>query len=216
MRWVWSAGNAAWAQGWPGTHALPSVCRCDELCPRMMPPRQSARLAIYGGNVMPETLEHVDAIARRMKRNVPYLDFLKAKRPHRADYQRLESRSSIAQWLGREGIGWRERRPFTSTTVKRSHASAIFIDVPFDESDAQYRKVRSFHVYPGKSWAASVASWTYFRRSRRPWRERGDPQHFTAKKPAYAPAFSRPSAAVHREQNFSHYHRFPIRHNVSK
>lgn len=42
---------------------------------------------------MPQTLEHIDAIARRLKRDVLYLDFLKAQRPHREDYRRIESRS---------------------------------------------------------------------------------------------------------------------------
>ncbi|HIE5944240.1 MULTISPECIES: hypothetical protein [Burkholderia] len=97
---------------------------------------------------MPETLEHIDAIARRLKRDVLYLDFLKALRPHREDCRRIENRSRIVQWLDSEGISWRECGPFASETVIRSYAGEIFIDVPFDEADAQYRKVQEFLEYP--------------------------------------------------------------------
>lgn len=93
---------------------------------------------------MPQTLEHIDAIARRLKRDVLYLDFLKAQRPHREDYRRIESRSHIVQWLDREGISWSECGPLASEAVIRSYAGEIFIDVPFDETDAQYRKVQVF------------------------------------------------------------------------
>ena len=97
---------------------------------------------------MPQTLEHIDAIARRLKRDVLYLDFLKAQRPHREDYRRIESRSHIVQWLDREGISWSECGPLASEAVIRSYAGEIFIDVPFDETDAQYRKVQAFLEYP--------------------------------------------------------------------
>jgi hypothetical protein len=97
---------------------------------------------------MPQTLEHVDAIARRLKRDALYLDFVKAKRPHREDYRRLESRARIVQWLDSEGIGWCECGPFASETVIGSYAGEIFIDVPFDENDVQYRKVQAFLEYP--------------------------------------------------------------------
>lgn len=100
---------------------------------------------------MPQILEHVDAIARRLKRDVLYLDFVKAKRPHREDYRRLESRARIVQWLDSESIGWCECGPLASETVMRSYAGEIFIDVPFDETDAQYLKVQAFLEYPDGS-----------------------------------------------------------------
>ncbi|MFM0185564.1 hypothetical protein PQR25_07220 [Paraburkholderia nemoris] len=97
---------------------------------------------------MPQLLEHIDAIARKLKRDVLYLEFLKAKRPHRVDYQRLESHSRIVQWLESEGIDWCECGPLASETVMRSYAGEIFINVPFNETDDQYRKVQAFLEYP--------------------------------------------------------------------
>ena len=100
---------------------------------------------------MPQLMEHIDAIARKLNRDVLYLEFLKAQRPHRVDYRSLVSRSRIIQWLDREDIVWRECGQVASETVMRSYAGEIFIDVPFDEADDQYRKVQAFLEYPDGS-----------------------------------------------------------------
>lgn len=97
---------------------------------------------------MPQFIEHIDAIARQLKRDVLYLEFLKARRPRRADYRSLDSRLCILQWLDSEGIGWRECAQVASETVMRSYAGEIFIDVPFDETDSRYRKVQAFLEHP--------------------------------------------------------------------
>lgn len=100
---------------------------------------------------MPQQLEHIDAIARKLNRDVLYLEFLKAQRPHHVDYRSLESRSCIMQWLDREGIEWRECGQVASETVMRSYAGEIFIDVLFNEADDRYRKVQAFLEYPDGS-----------------------------------------------------------------
>jgi len=97
---------------------------------------------------MPQLLENIDAIARRLKRDVLYLEFLKAQRPHRADYRNLETRARITQWLDSEGIEWRECGQPASETVIRPYAGEVFINVLFDEADDQYRKLQAFLEYP--------------------------------------------------------------------
>ncbi|KVE73575.1 hypothetical protein [Burkholderia vietnamiensis] len=97
---------------------------------------------------MPQLIEHIDAIARKLQRDVLYLEFMKAQRPRRADYRGLGSRLRIVQWLDSEGIRWRECGQVASGTVVRSYAGEIFIDVPFDETDSQYRTVQAFLEYP--------------------------------------------------------------------
>lgn len=97
---------------------------------------------------MPQLIEHVDAIARKLKRDVLYLEFPKAQRPLRVDYRSLDGRLRIVQWLDSEGIEWRECGQVASETVMRSYAGEIFINVPFDETDNQYRKVQAFLEYP--------------------------------------------------------------------
>ncbi|HKR44986.1 MAG TPA: hypothetical protein VJU59_35860 [Paraburkholderia sp.] len=97
---------------------------------------------------MPQRLEHIDAIARKLNRDVLYFEFLQAQRPHCADYRTLEIRSRIVQWLDSEHIEWRECGQLASETVIRSYAGEIYINVPFDEADGQYRKVQAFLEYP--------------------------------------------------------------------
>ena len=97
---------------------------------------------------MPQLIEHIDAIARKLQRDVLYLEFMKAQRPHCVDYRSLDSRLRIMQWLDSEGIRWRECGQVASETVMRSYAGEIFINVPFDENNAQYRKVQAFLEYP--------------------------------------------------------------------
>ena len=97
---------------------------------------------------MPRLVEHIDAIARKLKRDVLYLEFLKAQRPHYADYRHLESRLRIVQWLDNEGIEWCECGQVASETVMRSYAGEIFLNVQFDETDDQYRKLQAFLEYP--------------------------------------------------------------------
>jgi hypothetical protein len=97
---------------------------------------------------MPQLIEHIDAIARKLERDVLYLEFVKAQHPRRANYRGLDSRLRIVQWLDSEGIRWRECGQVASETVVRSYAGEIFIDVPFDETDSQYQKVHEFLEHP--------------------------------------------------------------------
>ncbi|HIE4429511.1 hypothetical protein [Burkholderia multivorans] len=97
---------------------------------------------------MPQLIEHIDAIARKLKRDVLYLEFVKAQRPYRLPYRRLNSRLCIMQWLDSERIRWHECGQVASETVVRSYAGEIFIDVPFDETDSEYRKVKAFLEHP--------------------------------------------------------------------
>lgn len=97
---------------------------------------------------MPALLEHIDAIARKLGRDVLYLDFTDAKPSPCGDYRNHEHRKHILHWLDGEGIAWRECGPFASESVMRAYAGGVFIDVPFDLNDARYRKVQSFLEHP--------------------------------------------------------------------
>ncbi|MGY6255535.1 hypothetical protein ACXIVK_18905 [Paraburkholderia caledonica] len=97
---------------------------------------------------MPALLEHIDAIARNLQRDVLYLAFVRANPPTFQDYEGLESRKRILQWFDDQSVPWRECGPCASEATMRSYAGEVFIDVPFDEGDAQYRKVQAFLEYP--------------------------------------------------------------------
>lgn len=96
---------------------------------------------------MPQMLEHIDAIGRRLKRDVLFLAFEPAAgRP--SDYDKLEVRKHILQWLDSEGIAWCPCGDYARENVLRSYAGQVFVDVPFDEQDGRYRKLQSFLEFP--------------------------------------------------------------------
>jgi len=98
---------------------------------------------------MPALVEHIDAIARKLKRDVLYLAFPgTGEAGTNDDYRTLESRRRILGWFDQEQIGWRECGPYASEASMRSYAGEVYIDVPFDESDSEYRKVQAFLEYP--------------------------------------------------------------------
>jgi hypothetical protein len=97
---------------------------------------------------MPRLLEHIDAIARKLQRDVLYLAFVRASRPFYENYESLDSRKRILQWFDDESIPWRECGQYASETTMRSYAGEVFIDVPFDETNPQYQKVQAFLEYP--------------------------------------------------------------------
>ncbi|MFL9906761.1 hypothetical protein [Paraburkholderia sp. RL17-337-BIB-A] len=93
---------------------------------------------------MPALLEHIDAIARKLQRDVLYLAFVRGSRPFYENYESLDSRKRILQWFDDESIPWRECGRYASETTMRSYAGKVFIDVPFDETNPQYQKVQAF------------------------------------------------------------------------
>jgi hypothetical protein len=99
------------------------------------------------GREKPALLGHIDAIARKLQRDVFYLAFELADVLSFKDYEGLESRKCVLQWFDDESVPWRECRPYASETVTRSYAGEVFIDVPFDEGDAEYWKVQALFAY---------------------------------------------------------------------
>lgn len=97
---------------------------------------------------MPGLLEHIDAIARKLQRDVLYLAFIRADPPFSGDYEELDSRKCILQWFDDESIPWRECGPVANENVMRSYAGEVYIDVPYDEADPTYQKVQAFLEFP--------------------------------------------------------------------
>ncbi|MDW3688512.1 hypothetical protein RA280_43690 [Cupriavidus sp. CV2] len=97
---------------------------------------------------MPALLEHIDAIARKLKRDVLYVAFPQENRSGASDYKSLNSRKRILEWLEHEQVPCRECGPYASETTMRSYAGEVFIDVPFDEADPLYQKVQAFLERP--------------------------------------------------------------------
>ena len=100
---------------------------------------------------MPRILEHIDAIARKLQRDVLYLTF------HGKDAQPFDQvevspqRTQIINWLDQEKIAWKECGPIASENGFSSYVGQIFIDTPFDETNEEYRKLQAFLEHPDGS-----------------------------------------------------------------
>lgn len=104
---------------------------------------------------MPQLIEHIDAIARKKQRGVLYVEF----HPENwgsfendfwcgYDYQGDKRRKTFLAWLDRNGISWQKCGPFASENGFRSYLGEIYLDVPFDESNADYQRVRDYLENP--------------------------------------------------------------------
>ena len=100
---------------------------------------------------MPLLLAHIDAIARQKQRDVLFLEFKNAERPHAQPFEEIESRKRILEWLEGEGIPWLMCGDIADTSMMRSYAGQIYIDVPYDIENATYQSVQAFLENPDGS-----------------------------------------------------------------
>jgi len=97
---------------------------------------------------MPQLIEHIDAIARKLQRDVLYLTFSREHRQQQTASKEPTNRTRIIAWLDQEKIAWQECGPVASENSFSSYAGQIFIDTPFDETNEQYLKVQAFLEHP--------------------------------------------------------------------
>jgi hypothetical protein len=117
---------------------------------------------------MPMLIDHIDAIAREKKRDVVYIDFpthqysknitsksFKDGIPDefndqfgddRADFdgREYQSRLDFLKYLEVNGISYKPAGHFARESGWSSWNGLTFIDVPYDENDASYKKVCSY------------------------------------------------------------------------
>lgn len=97
---------------------------------------------------MPEQLQHIDAIARQKVRDVLYLEFTHANRPVSRPFEEIKSRQQILAWFDENGVPWVQCGPIANENVMVSYAGQVYIDVPYDTSNATYQAVQAFLEYP--------------------------------------------------------------------
>lgn len=102
---------------------------------------------------MPQILECIDAIARRIDRDVLFADIPEAivgdlfEVDHRnydpQYYKKCKTRADAIAFLDASGIAWKPCFRFFSTSgfISAPYTGTIFIDVPNDAADQAYRAV---------------------------------------------------------------------------
>jgi hypothetical protein len=121
---------------------------------------------------MPMLIEHIDAIARKKQRDVLFIKFRLRRPPWgllNADGDDENSatsppestednepvaegedlRRTVCQWLTDQGIPWKPCAGFADeNTLIGGDQGLIYLDLPFDDNDPQYQKVRDYLEYP--------------------------------------------------------------------
>ncbi len=102
--------------------------------------------------VMVSTLDHIDAISRRLKRDVLWIDFPKPRKLRRL-WKEDQARAKITTWLDDRGIKW--KRCFGIADVSciiESYEGQIFVNLPYDPASRSFDDLNNFLEYPdGKS-----------------------------------------------------------------
>ena len=97
---------------------------------------------------MPMLIRHIDAIAREKQRAVLFVVFGKeGAGPN--DWQTYSAeRRALEAFLESAGIGYEPCGQMADECSMRSYAGWLYLDVPFDESDALYQRVAEYLENP--------------------------------------------------------------------
>lgn len=99
---------------------------------------------------MPRLLEHIDAIARKQRRDVLYVEFQDTDKCA-VDFSALPLRRQITEWLDSQRIKWQPCGGVASEHRLCAYAGQIYIDLPFDPEDPGFRKVQAYLEHPDGS-----------------------------------------------------------------
>lgn len=117
---------------------------------------------------MPKLIYHIDAIARKKNRDVLLLAFHNgitwdsAYLYGSADYQSPDHpRQKIIKWLEENEIGWEECADIANETGWQAYRDQIYIDVPFDTDNENYKKLINYIEDSGGNVKAEFPN-TYF------------------------------------------------------
>jgi hypothetical protein len=106
---------------------------------------------------MPNTIEYIDAIARKKQRTVLYILFTDPNAPVRDDpiptpppvnWRVLPIRKTIIDWLDANDIEWDLCGDVADTRMMVSYRGQIYIDIPFDLSSPKYQALAEFLEFP--------------------------------------------------------------------
>lgn len=99
---------------------------------------------------MPGLIEHIDAIARKKKRAVLYLEFHPQPSVDRKNYRFEDDpvRARVLTWLDAHGVPWTRCGPFADPCVMAPYLGQVYLDVPYDETLAGYQVLRDYLEHP--------------------------------------------------------------------
>ena len=98
---------------------------------------------------MPLVIKSIDAIARQRQRDVLFVEFhpqadSRGLFPYRYDWQTDPQRQRFLTWLDEQNIVWRYCGEFASESCFRAYLGQVYIDLPMDETNKKYCRVRDY------------------------------------------------------------------------
>jgi hypothetical protein len=96
---------------------------------------------------MPQIIRHIDAIARAKQRDVLLVIFHEQLGLD-TDWENLPIRTALIQWLDAHKIAWESCGEYADPDIMCCYLGQIYIDVPFDDANPDYQKLRDFLEYP--------------------------------------------------------------------
>ena len=116
---------------------------------------------------MPMKIEHIDAIARKVQRDVLYLEF-NPKPTVDADgnknfvgWQTLPIRQRVIDWLDSKGIAWRCCGHYANVNVMVGYRGQIYVDAPFEQSNPDFQALTLFLENPDGTMRFSDCTFYY-------------------------------------------------------
>lgn len=98
---------------------------------------------------MPELIEYIDAIARKKQRDVLFIRFYTQDTDFMEyDYLQDPERLRVITWLDKHGIAWQPCGPVANVNRMISYRGDIYVDVPFDPTNATYELLRDYLENP--------------------------------------------------------------------
>lgn len=103
---------------------------------------------------MPQLLEHIDAIARKLKRGALFIRFDEHLKDGELsdwldfDGEASEMRKTVTEWLDSKGIGWYPCAGFASVNSFGVYKGQIYVDVPYDENLPIYKELETYLENP--------------------------------------------------------------------
>jgi len=113
---------------------------------------------------MPQMIEHIDAISRKLQCDVLYVEFDPVAPAQKAvgeqepgdewcgspplDWQKLPIRQQVIAWLVAHGIKWKPCGSMADVNVMESYRGQIYVDLPFDKSLPAFQALEAFLELP--------------------------------------------------------------------
>jgi hypothetical protein len=99
------------------------------------------------GIVMPQLIEHIDAIARRKGRAVLYLEFhpYAGWRKYRIGDDAV--RDGVLAWLDANGIPWQPCGPFAVPGHMYPYLGQVYLDIPYTVGLPDYERLRDYFEF---------------------------------------------------------------------